>query len=108
MPSVKAAPISSYKVVVNFVDDVPDTVSVVGEGLEKNVEIGVYVDGVLLDNAKTDILKGEYNQVFLVPSEMKADLLNHSMFTMNAPLFSKTGEIGFCIIDKVKLELRYV
>lgn len=99
----------SYSMVVNFVVGVPTTITVIGQTLEKNVSVGVYIDGVLMESAKTDVSKGNYDQIFTIPNESQADLLNHSMMVMtDFPSSVKSGSIGFCIVDGVKLELRYV
>lgn len=98
----------SCKVIVNFVAGVPTTITVSGSRLEKNVSLGVYIDGVLMESTKTSPTKETLDHTFTIPAKFQADLLNHSMFAMGAPLLSKTGSIGFCTLDNVKLELRYV
>ncbi len=98
----------SYKLVVNFVKDIATTVTVTVVDMVKNVDLGIFVNGVLLEKARTDGTTGDYSQTFTVPDNMKKFLLNHSMFTMNSPSISTTGAIGNCTVDSAKIELRYV
>ena len=97
----------SYKLTINFVSGIADNFDVVAEGLEKNKWIGIFIDGVEADRFRTNNTGTlDYNQT--IPSEYQADLLNHSQFALQAPVFPTSGVIGGATLDSITVEFRYV
>lgn len=97
----------SYRITINFVQDVPDTLGLILKNLNTNSSIGVYINDVLFVTVSTDN-NGNANENIIISDNYQADLLNHGAIHVNFVEAPISGVIGFVDVDDGKIELRYV